>query len=106
MVAPLGLAANQAEFEFEAGPYGGADLAVIAWEANEELSRLYELEIELAAADEAQIDVAEMIGKDARLDLQRRARCRSAVNDGRDEGQLQRGVCRRCARRVPRPEGQ
>jgi type VI secretion system secreted protein VgrG len=69
MVAPLGLAANQAEYEFEAGKYGAHELSVVSWEAEEELSRVFELEVELSADDETTVDIKEVLGKDAKLTI-------------------------------------
>jgi len=82
MIVPAGLAANQAEFEFEAGPYSASELAVVGWQAGEALSRTFELTIELSASDESNIDPAKVVGKDAML----------TIHLGGDDARYFRGV--------------
>ena len=69
MVATNPLAANQAEFDFEAGPHAPGELAVVGWQCVEELSRPFELEVELAADDDVTVDPKAIVGKDALLTI-------------------------------------
>src|SRR5260370_88188 len=67
MVAPAWLPANQAEFEFQAGPYKDGELSVIGFSAEEALSQPFRLEAELVAKPETSIDTAKVIGAPALL---------------------------------------
>jgi type VI secretion system secreted protein VgrG len=69
MVATKSLAANEAEFEFEAGPHAAGELAVVGWQCEEALSRPFELEVELAAGDDVEVAPAQVIGHDAFLTI-------------------------------------
>lgn len=82
MVAPAGLLANEPEFEFEAGPYSSTELHVVGWQAVEELSRPFELKLELAAADDANVEPEKAIDKDAML----------TIHIGSDEARHIRGI--------------
>ncbi len=67
MVATAALHANQAEFEFETGPHAPGELAVVEFQAEEGLSRLYSLEIALAAPAQVLVDEKELLGQSAVL---------------------------------------
>ncbi len=67
MVATMSLAANEAEFEFETGPHAPGELAVVGWQCNEGISSPFELEVELAAGDDVEVDPSAIVGQDALL---------------------------------------
>ncbi|WP_224368419.1 type VI secretion system Vgr family protein [Hyalangium versicolor] len=67
MVATAALRANQAEFEFEAGPHAAGELAVVEFQAEEGLSRLYSVELVLAAAAHVGMEEKALIGQSALL---------------------------------------
>ncbi len=67
MVATAPLMANQAEFEFQAGPHVVGDLAVVGFEADETLSKPYSVEVTLAAPAEVALEEKELLGQDALL---------------------------------------
>ena len=69
-IATAPLTANQAEFEFEAGPHAPGELAVLAFEADEELSRPFSLEITLVPARDVEVSTAALIGDQAQLTIQ------------------------------------
>ncbi len=63
------LPANEVEFEFEAGPYTSSELAVLAFQASEALSRPFVLDVNLVAHADAQVDARSLVGEDALLTL-------------------------------------
>jgi len=67
MEAAKVLAANLPEFEFAVGPHAAGELAVIEFESTEGLSRLYAINVQLAAPEDADIDEKALLGKDACL---------------------------------------
>ena len=69
-IATATLRANEVEFEFEAGPHQSSELAVIAFNGWEELSRPFFVDVTLVAHAEAQIDARSLVGKDGLLTLQ------------------------------------
>src|SRR3954470_11227151 len=69
-IAKAVLAANQAEFEFEAGPHAAGELAVLQFRCQEALSTLYEAEIELVPGREIHVEGAELLGQEGLLTLQ------------------------------------
>jgi type VI secretion system secreted protein VgrG len=70
MPATASLLANQAEFEFQVGPHGVEDLAVVAFEADEAVSEPYSVEVTLVARTRVALDEKELLGKDALLTVQ------------------------------------
>src|SRR5438105_685359 len=69
MAAPAWLPANQAEFEFEMGPYKDGALEVFGFEGHEQLSRPFRYEIELVAKEGLTVDAAQVIGQPALLQV-------------------------------------
>jgi len=67
MAAPAWLPANQAEFEFEAGPYKDGALQVIGFQGQETLSRPFHFEVELVGQPDQTVDTNELIGQPALL---------------------------------------
>ncbi|NTX53902.1 type VI secretion system tip protein VgrG [Myxococcus sp. CA039A] len=67
MIANAALLANQAEFEFEAGSFTAAELAVLGFEAEETLSQPYTVEVALAVRPDLEVEEKLLLGKDARL---------------------------------------
>ncbi|MBJ6765054.1 type VI secretion system tip protein VgrG [Myxococcaceae bacterium JPH2] len=67
MIANAALLANQAEFEFQAGPLSADELAVLGFEAEETLSQPYSVEVALAVKPEVEVDEKALLGKDALL---------------------------------------
>ena len=66
----MNLAANQAEFDLEVGPHAPGELAVVAWQAEEAISRPFELEVEVASSTEdPSVDPAALVGQDATLTI-------------------------------------
>ncbi|WP_224361975.1 type VI secretion system Vgr family protein [Hyalangium versicolor] len=70
MIATAALKANQPEFEFQAGPHSAGELAVIGFEAQETISQLYSVEVNLAAPPGTSIDEKTLIGQKALLTVQ------------------------------------
>jgi len=66
-MAASSLAASQPEFELEAGPHPEGDLAVLAFEAEEELSRPFEVEVTAAPLPDVAMDAAALVGAKACL---------------------------------------
>ncbi|MCP3144833.1 type VI secretion system Vgr family protein [Pyxidicoccus xibeiensis] len=69
MIANAALLANQAEFEFQAGPFTSGELAVLGFEAEETLSQPYAVEVALAARPDVEVEEKSLLGKDARLTI-------------------------------------
>ncbi len=69
-IAKTALAANQAEFEFEAGPHAAGELAVLHFRYQEALSTLFEAEIELVPGEDVHVEGAELLGQEGLLTLQ------------------------------------
>jgi len=69
-IAAVSLAASQAEFEFEVGPHPAGELAVLAFEVDEQLSRPFSLEVTLVALNDASVDAASLIGEKAQFTVQ------------------------------------
>lgn len=69
MVVPVSLAANQAEFEFEVGSFAAGELAVVGWQCDEAISRPFELELDLAAHDDLEVEPRDLVGQDAMLTI-------------------------------------
>src|ERR671918_1465626 len=69
-VATAPLAAFQPEFEFEAGPHAVGELAVLAFEVEEELSQPYALDVTLVAPPDIEVDPTAVIGEKAALTIQ------------------------------------
>jgi type VI secretion system secreted protein VgrG len=67
MTAATALQANQAEFEFQVGPHAAGELAVVGFEANETISQLYSVEVDLAAPPTVSVDEKALIGQNALL---------------------------------------
>jgi len=67
MVATAALLANQAEYEFQAGPHAPGELAVVGFEADEGLSTPYSVQVLVAALPEVSLDEKELLGQDALL---------------------------------------
>jgi type VI secretion system secreted protein VgrG len=59
----------QPDFEIEAGGYGPAELAVIGFEADEEISRLFRLDATLLVRPDADVDAASLVGAKAVLTI-------------------------------------
>jgi type VI secretion system secreted protein VgrG len=55
------------EFDFEVGSHAAGDLAVLAFEAEEELSRPFSLEVTLVVGPDVDVDPASLIGEKAAL---------------------------------------
>jgi type VI secretion system secreted protein VgrG len=70
MIATAALKAHEAEFEFQAGPHAAGELAVVGVEAQETLSQLYSVEINLAAPPGMSVDEKGLIGQKALLTVQ------------------------------------
>jgi type VI secretion system secreted protein VgrG len=70
MTATAALKANQSEFEFQAGPHAAGELAVVGFEAQETLSQLYSVEVNLAAPLGVSVDEKALIGQKALLTVQ------------------------------------
>jgi type VI secretion system secreted protein VgrG len=58
------------EAEFEAGPYTAGELAVLEFEHEAEISRLFTLDLTLVAMNDAEIDASSLIGEKALLTIQ------------------------------------
>src|SRR5215831_5943248 len=69
MAAPAWLPANQAEFEFEAGPYTDGALEVIGFHGRERLSRPFRFDVELLAKPDVTVDPTKVIGQPAVLQV-------------------------------------
>ncbi|NPC87137.1 type VI secretion system tip protein VgrG, partial [Pyxidicoccus fallax] len=69
MIANAALLANQAEFEFQAGPFTSGELAVLGFDGEETLSQPYAVEVALAARPDVEVDEKSLLGKDARLTI-------------------------------------
>lgn len=67
MLAVSTLRANQAEFEFQAGPLAAGELAVVGFEAQETLSQPCLLELTLAAPPEVTVEEKALLGQNALL---------------------------------------
>ena len=65
----LALETHQTEFEFAAGPHPVKDLAVLGFEAEEELSRPFLLEVTLVARPGVEVDAAALIGEKGHLNI-------------------------------------
>jgi type VI secretion system secreted protein VgrG len=63
------LLANQPEFDFEVGPHQVGALSVLDFQAEEGLSRLFEVHLSLAADTDTDVDVPALIGQPALLTL-------------------------------------
>jgi type VI secretion system secreted protein VgrG len=61
------LTASEPEFEFEAGPFTQGELAVIEFEARENLSGPYRVDLVFTAAPDIVVDAAELLGQPAAL---------------------------------------
>ncbi len=70
MTAAAALKANQPEFEFQVGPHPAGELAVVGFEASENLSQPYSIEVNLAAPPQVSVDEKGLLGKDALLTMQ------------------------------------
>ncbi|SEK53387.1 type VI secretion system secreted protein VgrG [Stigmatella aurantiaca] len=70
MIASAALLANQAEFEFQAGPHAAGELAVVGFEANEFLSQPYSVEVTLAAPPDVEVNDKALLGQSALLTVQ------------------------------------
>jgi type VI secretion system secreted protein VgrG len=70
MIATAALQANQAEFEFQAGPHAAGELAVVGFEAEETISQPYSVQVTLAAPLEVSLDEKELLGQSALLTVQ------------------------------------
>src|SRR5437870_3535114 len=69
-VATAPLTASEAEFEFEVGPHAAGDLAVLGFEAEEELSRPFSLDVTLVAKPDVDVTPPSLIGESALLTIQ------------------------------------
>jgi type VI secretion system secreted protein VgrG len=69
-IAQQALAANQSEFDFELGPYGPGDLAVLEFKAEETLSQPFALEVFFMPQQGVDFDERSVLGKDALLTVQ------------------------------------
>ncbi len=70
MATPMSaLAASEPEFTFEAGAYTAGELSVLAFDAEEELSRPYSADVTLVVGPDADVDAASLVDKDALLTL-------------------------------------
>jgi type VI secretion system secreted protein VgrG len=69
-IAQHGLAANQSEFDFEAGPYGPGDLVVVEFTADEALSRPFAVDVLFVPKEGVDFDEKSVLGKDALLTVQ------------------------------------
>jgi type VI secretion system secreted protein VgrG len=67
MVATAALLANQAEFDFQAGPHAAGELAVVGFEADETVSQPYSVQVNLAAPQDVSLDEKELLGQSALL---------------------------------------
>ncbi|MBN1204191.1 MAG: type VI secretion system tip protein VgrG [Myxococcaceae bacterium] len=67
MVATAALLANQAEFDFQAGPHAARELAVVGFEAEETVSQPYSVQVTLAAPVDVSLDEKELLGQSALL---------------------------------------
>jgi len=70
MIATAALHANQAEFEFQAGPHSAGELAVMGFEAQESIAQPYSVEVILAAPASVAVDEKALVGQDALLTVQ------------------------------------
>jgi type VI secretion system secreted protein VgrG len=57
-------------FELEAGPHGPGDLLVLGFEAEEEISRPYSLDVTTVVHADADVDEAQLVGQTASLAIQ------------------------------------
>ncbi len=69
-IATAPLAAFQPEFEFEVGPHPLGDLMVLAFEAEEEMSRPFSLLLTLVPRPEVEVDAAALVGEKSVLVIQ------------------------------------
>jgi len=63
------LAASEAEFELEVGPHPPGDLLVLRFEADEEMSRPFVVEVDLAPRPDVEVDAPALLGTPACLSL-------------------------------------
>ncbi len=66
-IATAPLAAFQPEFELEVGPHAAGEVAVIAFEAEEEISRPYWVDVTFVARPGVAVDAAALVGQKAGL---------------------------------------
>jgi type VI secretion system secreted protein VgrG len=63
------MAEGKVEFEIEAGSYGPAEVSVLEFEAEEEISRPFRLDVTLAVKKDADVDPAKLVGQKAVLTI-------------------------------------
>lgn len=68
-VATASLTASEAEFEFEAGPHPVGELAVLSFEAEEELSRPFSVDVTLVGVGDVEVDCPALLGQTAALTI-------------------------------------
>ena len=61
------LTASHPEFEIGVGPHTGGELKVLSFEASEEVSRAYEVEVLTAFGADASVEPGDLIGRNASL---------------------------------------
>ena len=69
-IAVASLTASQAEFDFEAGPHAAGELAVLAFDAEEEISRPFSLEVTVVPGREVEVSAAQLVGAKAVFTVQ------------------------------------
>jgi len=63
------VAASAPEFELEAGPHAPGDLLVVGFEAEEELSRPFSLDVTTAVHPDVEVDAPALVGQGAVLTI-------------------------------------
>ncbi|QSQ12499.1 type VI secretion system Vgr family protein [Myxococcus landrumensis] len=69
-IATAPLAASQSEFDFEAGPHGAGELAVLSFKGTEALNALYSVEVDLVPGPDVVVDAQSLLGEPALLTVQ------------------------------------
>lgn len=69
-IATASLAGNQPQFVLTVGPHAAGELKVLSFEAQEELSRPFWLEVTLVARPDVEIDTASLLGEKVVLTIQ------------------------------------